>query len=126
MREKGSYGIRRVPLVMPADVRALVAPAILRGMRLPALRTFAFLLFTSASMACTSASDGSESIAYDGQPGTVPAVFAQNVLRIMASVNGSPKRAVVVDTGAAITAFDATAYADANFKSGRADSVGLE
>src|SRR5262249_35868654 len=79
--------------------------------------------------ACTSTTHGSDEsvpIRYEGTPGTVPAVFAQNVLRVMASVNGSPKRAVVVDTGAAITAFDGTGFADASFKSGKADTVGLD
>lgn len=96
--------------------------AILSGM----LRSFGLLLSAASLVACTSASHGDDTIAYDGTPGTVPAVFAQNVLRIMASVNGSPKRPVVVDTGAAITAFDSSAYADANFNSGNAGTVGLD
>ena len=79
-----------------------------------------------SATACTSTSSSSDAIEYTGQPGEMPAIFEQNVLRVMASVNGSQKRALVVDTGAAITAIDPGAFTDASFTSGQATTLAVE
>jgi predicted aspartyl protease len=91
------------------------------GIRLviPAFVAAAALL----TSACTSATPKDDAIAYTGTPGAMPAIFEQNVLRVMASINGSKERALVVDTGAAITAVDPAAFADASFTSGQATTL---
>ncbi len=62
---------------------------------------------------------GPQPVAYQGMlPATVPARLHANVLTIAATVNGTRARALLVDTGAALTGVDPIAYADANLAAG--------